>query len=322
MTNPNINLLGTGEALDTSVNTIISKFKLLNQETPVVKPTATQLDLERGMGPTYYLNNYRRVVAFNLVDGVDMMQAQTLADDQSTYSPSEVGVQVILPGSTLRRSADRRLEANTAKMMNNGWDLKEDTDGCTQFASFTMTALGSAGTVASPGHVAAGAAKLRIGGDRSAPEPAPKPWNTVLHPLTTMVIGGRIIPFATTPGGGTAYGVNTGAHAGVTVSSMFTELQQRLLLEGPGALGRLSGTIVREDANISVDSSDDAIGAIYSSEGLVYINEVSAQMDPDTSDKSLRGSIEMNLWGSYGWGLYRPANYGQKATFDASVPTS
>jgi hypothetical protein len=36
----------------------------------------------------------------------------------------------------------------------------------------------------------------------------------------------------------------------------------------------------------------------------------------------MRGAVEMNLWGSYAWGVYRPANKGIAVTLDASVPTS
>lgn len=316
----NVNLVGSGEALDDSLNTIISEFKLLHQETPVVKPTATHYKLLPGKGSSYNVRNYGRVQAFDLSFGVDMAQAQALSDAPSGYTPGEVGVQVILSGQALRQSADRSMMSNTSKMLNNAWQLKEDSDGCAQFASFTGP-LGTGGTVASPGHIAAGAASLRVGSDRANPEPAPKPWNAVLHPFTTMVIAGRIIPFATTPGGGTAYGVNTGAHLGVTVSGMMSDLQQRLLTQGPGALGTLSGVIMREDANIDVDASDDAVGGIYSQEQLVYVEEVAARLDPDTSDKSMRGAVELNLWGSYAWGTYRPQQ-ALAATFDASRPTS
>ena len=45
-------------------------------------------------------------------------------------------------------------------------------------------------------------------------------------------------------------------------------------------------------------------------------------MDNDTSDKSLRGAVEVNFWGSYTWGLYRSSNYGIEVLADATLPTS
>lgn len=319
----NINLVGTGEALDDSVNTIISEFKLLSQEEGgICRSTATPLTLEAGMGPSYYRNNYNRVVATNLDFGVDMVQAQQLADTQTAYTPGEVGVQVILSGQALRQGADRSLSRNTARMMFNAWDIKEDGDGCSQFSSFTTT-QGGASTVASPGYIEAAATSLRVGNSNSSPEPAEKPWYGMLHPGTAAVIRGRIAGYADAPDGGTAYGTVGGAHGGITLSGTSGQgVQERVLGGGPGSLGMYAQIDIRENSNISVDSSDDAINAWYSREGFVHVNEVSPRMDPDTSDKSTRGAIEMNLWGSYTWGVYRAANKGIAATFDASIPSS
>lgn len=316
-----INLVGTGEQLDGSLNTIISKFMLLTQETPVVKPTATHMTLEAHKGRGVNVNNYDRALAYDLDDGVDITQAQQLGDTTTTYNPNEVGGQVILAGSAMRRSADPSLENRTAQMLANGYVLKEDQDGCSQFSSFTAT-LGAANTVCSPGHFAAASSLLRIGNTRAAPEPAPKPWNAVIHPNTAMVVRGRILPFTDVPTGTSVYGAAGGAHGGVTLVGALSPLQQRLLLNGPGSLGQLEGLIVREDANITIDGSDDGVNGFYASEGLVFVSEVAPRLDPDRSDKSMRGAVELNYWGSFTWGVYRAGQYGIAGTFDASNPSS
>ena len=104
-------------------------------------------------------NNYGRVTAYNVSDGQDIVHAQELADTATGYSPTEVAVQVILGGRTMRRVADPQLLERTGRILHNAYDLKEDSDGCTQLASFTGTTIGSAGTVISPGHVASAAAR-------------------------------------------------------------------------------------------------------------------------------------------------------------------
>ena len=113
------NLAGTGQALDTSLNTIFSEFKLLRDETGVFRSIATRFDLKPHEGTSKNILNYNRVVAFNLDDGVDMQQAQQLADTNTVYTPGEVGVQVMLPGSTMRRVADPDLLKRTGRMLNN-----------------------------------------------------------------------------------------------------------------------------------------------------------------------------------------------------------
>jgi hypothetical protein len=70
------------------------------------------------------------------------------------------------------------------------------------------------------------------------------------------------------------------------------------------------------------DSDDDVSGGAYSKEGLIYVSEVEPRSDPDTSDKSLRGAVELNVWGSYVWGLYRAGAYGVEILGDASMPVA
>ena len=67
------------------------------------------------------------------------------------------------------------------------------------------------------------------------------------------------------------------------------------VMGGPGSMGRLSGFIVKEDANISVDATDDAVCAGFAKESMNYILEVAPKLEPDTSDKSMRGSSGVKL---------------------------
>lgn len=314
-----MNLAGTGQPLDGSLPTIYSDFKLLRDETGVARSVATPMTLAPHTGVSKNVNNYGRVTAYSVDDGADIAQAQSLSDTTTSYTPGEVAVQVILPGSTMRRIQDPDLESRTSRMLNNAYDLKEDADGCAQFVSFTPI-LGSAGTVVGVGHLHAAIARLGIGNNRANPEPAPTPHFFVLHPLQASVIAGRLIPLTDVPTGTNVY---TGGAAGATVmGGSTTGLSEAILKNGIGAIGRLLGVTVKTDANIAVDSNDDASGVALSKEGFVYVSEVEPRLDPDSSDKSMRGAIELNLWGSYAWGLYRSAAYGVEMLFDASLPTS
>ena len=316
-----INLAGTGQALDTSLPTIYSEFKLLRDETGVCRKVSTKINLPPHSGRSKNVLNYGRLSMYDLEDGVDMVQAQTLADTNTVYSPSEVGGQVVIPKTTLRRVADPDLLKRTGRMMANAYDLKEDADGCAQFTSW-VPLVGSAGTVISPGLFSAARARLRIGNDRTNPEPAPAPWFAVLHPLHLHVLAGRTIPLSDVPAGTTAFGANTGAHAGVTVGpGGGGSFADELLRKGPDAMMKFFGVEIFEDANIAVDSSDDASGAMFSKEGFYYIEELAPKMEAEFDDPSLR-ALELNLVGSYTWGLYRASNMGVEILADASLPTS
>ncbi len=117
----NPTLAGTNQALDTSLPTIYGAFMLLRDETGVMRSCASDYPLLPHQGATKNLINYGRVQAFGVADGVDITQAQTLADFLTTATPSEVAVQCILGGRTMRRIADPSLLSRTGEILNNAY---------------------------------------------------------------------------------------------------------------------------------------------------------------------------------------------------------
>lgn len=313
------NLLGSGNQLDASVNTIIAEFHILRDETGVMRRLARRLPLKPHEGPSKYVNNYSRLTAYALSDGVDLAQAQALADTQTSYTPAEVGVQVVVADTTIRRIADPALMKQVGQMMAMAYDRKEDQDGCTAHSSWT-NGLGSAGTVLSVGHCLAGVAQLRVGQSNANPEPAPEPIYMAFHPCQVSALLGRLIPLSRTTVSGTFSGVHGGASAGLGPAGGIGQKGEQILYRGREALGSLFGVPLYDDANFSVDGSDDAVGAVFSKEGFIYVPEIEPT-DEIERDPSLRAR-EVNLVGAYVYGRYRPANYGKKMTFDASLPTS
>ena len=316
---PGITLAGASQALDGSLPTIYSEFKLLRDASGVMRSVSTRLPLRPHEGATKNVLNYGRLSAFSVSDGVDIAQAQTLADTTTSYTPGEVAVQVILAGTTMRRVQDPELLRRTGRMVQAAYDLKEDTDGCALFPSFTPI-LGSAGTALGVGHLFAAAARLGIGNDRTNPEPAPHPWFAVLHPLTAGIVASRLVPLNAVPAGSTALAESV--HGDAVAAGHSGSIADDIIRGGIGAIGRIQDATVKVDPYIAVDTSDDASSAFFSKEGIMFIPEVEPRMDNDTSDKSMRGAVEVNFWGSYAWGLYRASNYGVELLFSATLPTS
>lgn len=317
----NNNLAGPGQALDGSLPTIFSEFKLLRDETGVFRSCATTMKLLPHEGTTKNVNNYNRVVAYSIADGVDLAQAQQLADTTTSYTPGEVAVQVVLAGSTMRRIQDPDLLRRTGRMLNAAYDLKEDQDGGLQMVNWTPI-MGVANNVLGPGEYLGAITRLMIGNNRTNPEPPPTPYYIVDHPIKLTTVAARLIPLGSTPAGAAAYTpatVNTGATVG---PGRATSMGDDLIRQGVGALGQMFGVTVKKSANLIPDANDDVSGGAFSSEGLVYVSELEPRMDPDTSDKSMRGAVELNLWGSYVWGTYRPQAYGVEILGDASMPVA
>ncbi|KKL29000.1 hypothetical protein LCGC14_2369510 [marine sediment metagenome] len=316
------NLAGTGEALDSSLDTIHSAFNLLRDETGVFRSTATTMELKPHEGRSKLVNNYNRVVALDIADGVDAQQAQQLADTTTTYTPGEVIVQVLLPGSTMRRVADPELLRRTGRMLNNAYDLKEDQDGGLQMVNWTPI-MGVATNILGPFEYLGAVQRLSIGNNRANPEPPPTPHFIVDHPLKLGVLAARLVPFSDLPNGAQDFNPGTVA-TGTTVGSGAATggLSDDIIKRGIGALGTFWGTTVKQSANLIPDSGDDVSGGAYSKEGLIFVSEVTPRTDADTSDKSLRGAVELNTWGSYVWGLYRAGAYGVEILGNTSFPAA
>ena len=318
---PGDNLLGDAEALDGSLNTIFSEFKLLRDETGVFRSTATKMQLKPHEGRSKNVNNYNRVVALDLADGQDLQQMQQLADTTTSFSPGEVGVQVLLPGSTMRRIADPDLLRRTGRMLANAYDLKEDQDGGLQMVNFTPI-MGLAGDILGPQEYLGALQRLSIGNNRANPEPPPGQVFLVDHPLKLGVLATRLVPFADQPIGTTAMSPGTADTGRAVGPGAGGSLSDDIIKRGIGALGQFWGATVKKSANLLPDGSDDVSGGAYVSEGLIYVSELEPRSDPDTSNKSLRGAVELNYWGSYVWGVYRAGAYGVEVLGDASMPVA
>lgn len=309
------NLAGSGQNLDGSLNTIITAFKLLRDSDGKMRRLATNYRLEPGTGTGKVVLNYGRVTAYRQKAGVDTAQAQALSDELTTFTPYEVAVQVLLPGSTLRQVADRGLYSRAGQMMENAYALKEDQDGCAQLDSFSTT-KGGAGTVLSPGLHMAAVTSLRMGNSNATPEPPPEDSLFGLyHPCSLHAVKGRLAPLTDFPLGSQPYDGSNG----VTMAPGTNELTGEILKKW--RVKELGGTPIVEQPNISVDTGDDAKNGVFSREGLIYIGEVEPKMEVDETGAS-RGAKLCTYWGAYGWGVYRAAAYGVEVTADASIPTA
>ena len=148
------------------------------------------------------------------------------------------------------------------------------------------------------------------------------PWYTIDHPYKLSVVAARMMSIADTGVGTTPYAVaTTGSRVAVGPAGA-GDLQGKLFTQGWMANKELMGIPVKASANIIPDANADTSGASFSKEGLIYVNEVSPRIDPDTSDKSYRGAVELNGWCSYAWGTWRPATMGVEIFGNSSQPTS
>ncbi len=319
---PGPNTAGSAGTLQVSLPTVLSRFLLLEQERGKVLNCATREVLPPHTGSSYIYLNYGQLLAYNATEGVDANQAQALQDARTSFTPSEVVVNVVVGDRTVDRVADPNLIGQIGSMCMNAIELKEDQDGCGKFSSFTNT-LGTSAQVCNVGSLLAGEAVLRIGGSKTNPEPAPGPWFGILHPNTMAAAGVKLIPLSLAVSSSSsdltkAEGSVGKLGAAVVAGAMNDKGME--VLSGKGLLRQLElgEMVVIADANVTL-SGADAINGIFAQRGLVYVSEVTPYQKQER-DESLRG-VEITNVCSYAWGVYRPAAYGISCTWDATTPT-
>ena len=257
----------------------------------VFKNTVTVMRMGKGE-KSLYIPKFGTVIAEGLTDGVDMANDQLLTITGTTHSTNEAGCKVIV---TKKLRAQLREDAYRAagKVIGNAMGKKMDQDGLTLYSGLD-SGLSNANTAFGLGYAAAAVTQC-IG----QAEPAPMPMAFVLHPYTLNTIVDAIA----TPG----------------TSHMPADYQEAVLKNHFAGIIKMNGISVFHDANISIDSDNDAYGSLYSKSAFIYV----VGWEPDTwlvYDDSLRG-WEIGIVADYAM-VEEDGGYGRYLLFDATAPTS
>ena len=312
----------SGRSLVNSLNTTVAAFRDTMEAEPLMPSLSSRMPLNPGEGESKLITTFGKMTAHNITEGVDITKVEDLTDSRSTYSPSLVGVKVVVTELSARRTADRTLPNRLGRLMGQAVARKRDEHAFAQFSSFT-TGLGAASAVLAMGHLNSGAARVEVGNSLNDPEPYGGNLVGVFHPCNLTALVGNLIPLST--GGNQPYQPDAGAGAQANVTGVTAGWQENVVRRGWAGVGKtLMGVSLYKAFNITVDSSNDAIGALYNPQGLIYVPEVEFQPLPARErDVGIGGvGVILVIQGSYVWGLYRAAATGVSMTFDATLPTS
>ncbi len=230
--------------------------------------------------------------AVDLIDGVDMADAQTMSITGTTHTTDEAGCKVIITRKLRHQLKEDAYRAGGI-IVGNAMGRKIDKDGLGLFSGLD-SGLGAAGTTITLGYVAAAVSQC-IG----QAEPTPLPLVGVFHPYTVNAFVDAISQPST--------------------SNMPGDLQKEYLLNYWKGNEKIYGMPIFMDGNITIDSSADAYGAIFNKLAFIYL----VGWEPDNwveEDKSLRG-WEIGIVADYGM-VEEDGTYGRYMLFDATAPSS
>ena len=227
----------------------------------------------------------------NLQDGVDIVDEEDIGMTTVDLTASEVGAKVILTDKLVKQSSDNVFSI-VGRQLGDGMARKKDEDVVALYSGFG-TDLGSAGRAMSLANVSAAVAYAKG-----------KNFGSQVyinhHPFAVWDV----------------------ANTAVTASSTYPVPKgwtEDLLGNFFSGLRPLNGVPIFEDGNISIDSSDDAIGVIADKSALAVLKSVDTRTERER-DASLRAT-ELVITADYGV-FELDDSKGAALTLDAGTPAT
>ena len=255
----------TSTTLDDLFVNIIAQARFTAEEQSLMMGLVTQYNIQNQAGKTIQIPKYPAISAADVAEGTDL-SSTTVSTSKVEVTIGEVGAQVLLTDMATY-GADSPAEA-MGTLLGNAIATKMDTDLLALFSGFSG-ALGAAGqeiTVADLFKAAATLRSNKVTGSMAA----------VVHPFQAYQLKANLTNTFANPNGG--------------------DLQNEAMRNG--YVGTIAGINVYESANVAIDGSDDAKGAVFAPEALMIAMKRDFNIAPQR-DESLR-AFELNATAVYG----------------------
>ena len=226
------------------------------QETSVMRPLVTLYPL-MGSGKVAEVPVYPAISAAAVNEATDLSNT-AVNPTSATITASEVGVMTTLTDLGAN-SASRNVGADIGKLFGEAIAKKVDTDLVGLFSSFTTNTAGAAGTELTADLLFKAQAQLRT-------LSVPAPYYAVFHPKALFNLK------------------KTLTQAGYSgTATAISEIGNEALRNG--YIGRIAGIDVFENANLSIDASDDSVGGVFhpQSIGLAMKEDFKVETQRDAS---------------------------------------
>ena len=227
----------------------------------------------------------------DLVDGLDIVDEESIGMTTVDLTASEVGAKVILTDKLVRQSA-ANVFSIIGRQLGDGMARKKDVDVLALYSGFS-TDIGAAGRTMSLANVSAAVAYAK--GKKFGSN-----VYIVQHPFAVWDVANTAVTASTT------YPVPQGWTADL-LGNFFSGLRP------------INGVPIFEDGNISIDSSDDAVGVIADKSALAVLMSQDTRTERQR-DASLRAT-EVVITADYGV-FELDDSKGAALTLDAGTPAT
>jgi N4-gp56 family major capsid protein len=273
----------TTSTLDDLFVNIVAQARFTAEEQSLLRNLVTVYNIEAQAGTTVQVPKYPAIAAAGLTEGTDM-SSTTVSTSSVSIAVGEVGAQVLLTDMAAMGAGNPADELGT--VLGNAIATKMDQDIIALFDGFS-TSLGATTTELTAAYLFQAAATLRA-------NKAVGRLVGVFHPYQTYALKANLTNTFANPNGG--------------------DLQNEAMRNG--YVGTIAGIDIFESANVTVDGSGDAKGAIFAPEALAVAMKRDFSIEPQR-DASNR-AWELNATAIYGVGELDDS-YGVEMYFDAGL---
>lgn len=236
-----------------------------------------------------------QLTAQNYGEHDEIDNPQELDGSVLSFTPQLSAVQTFI-GKRVQERLNPKAYATFGQLAQEAISRKKDEDGLALFATATTTLCGSGTTLAS-GHITAAVRRITS----NATEPGPMPIAAVLHGYGIQDLQNEIVA-----------GVGT-----YPIPSGYTEQVFKT-----GFRGMIMDANVYEDGNITITSTPDAAGAVFSKMAVICVQGMSPWTDRRYEPQKGYGGWNVWLKDEYVWGERSPGNWMYRILHDATAPTS
>ena len=273
----------TSSTLDDLFVNIVAQARFTAEEQSLLRNLVTVYNIDGQAGKTVQVPKYPSISAAALTEGTDM-SSTTVSTSSVSITVAEVGAQVLLTDLAAMGAGNPAEELGT--VLGNAIATKMDQDLIALFDGFSSS-LGATTTELSAAYLFQAAATLR----------ANKVMGRIVgvfHPYQTYALKANLTNTFANPNGG--------------------DLQNEAMRNG--YVGTIAGIDIFESANVAIDGSGDAKGAIFAPQALALAMKRDFNIEPQR-DASNR-AWELNATAIYGVGELDDS-YGVEMYFDAGL---
>lgn len=273
----------TSSTLDDLFVNIVAQARFTEEEQSLLRNLVTVYNIDGQAGKTVQVPKYPSISAAALTEGTDM-SSTTVSTSSVSITVAEVGAQVLLTDLAAMGAGNPAEELGT--VLGNAIATKMDQDLIALFDGFSSS-LGATTTELTAAYLFQAAATLR----------ANKVMGRIVgvfHPYQTYALKANLTNTFANPNGG--------------------DLQNEAMRNG--YVGTIAGIDIFESANVAIDGSGDAKGAIFAPQALALAMKRDFNIEPQR-DASNR-AWELNATAVYGVGELDDS-YGVEMYFDAGL---